>query len=85
MAQVRAEMSRLASVEQSMRTHPLPSADVIDRIERELSKLPCIGELAAWDRVYSFGLDKQRRVDDALYGSEADAAREATSLIHSRR
>jgi hypothetical protein len=44
----------------SDRVYPLPTAAVIDRLERRLEQEPCIGSLDRWYRRYTNGGDEER-------------------------
>ena len=44
--------------------HRRPSASLIDAVEARIARHPCVGNLSRWERLYSFGLDDRREVDE---------------------
>ena len=59
-AELAREVGRLASIEECISTHPLPSAHIIDKLEAHLAKQPCVGRLDKWERTYFHGLTGDR-------------------------
>lgn len=48
-----------------IRQHRRPAAAVIDRIEERLARHPCVGDLARWQRLYSFEMSDRRGAEPA--------------------
>ena len=44
--------------------HRRPSAALVDAVEAKIAHDPCVGDLNKWERLYSFGLDDEREVDE---------------------
>ena len=43
---------------------PRPPARLIEEIEQEISLDPCVRSLDRWERLYTFALDEQQKVDE---------------------
>jgi hypothetical protein len=50
--------------------HRRPPASLIKAVEAQIARDPCVGDLGRWERLYSFGLDDRREVDETkvLFG-----------------
>lgn len=42
-----------------------PPASLIEAVEAKVAHDPCVGDLNKWERLYSFGLDDEREVDES--------------------
>lgn len=53
-----------------VRAHRKPPAGLIDAVEAQVANERCVGNLSRWERLYSFGLDDKREVDETkiLFG-----------------
>jgi hypothetical protein len=45
--------------------HRKPPANLIDAVEAQVARDPCVRNLDKWERLYSFGLDDRREVDES--------------------
>ncbi|QNN65247.1 hypothetical protein H9L12_00935 [Sphingomonas rhizophila] len=45
-------------------SHRKPSVELIDAVEAQVARDRCVGDLKRWERLYSFGLDDRREVDE---------------------
>ena len=44
--------------------HGKPSVGLVDALEAQIARDRCVGSLSRWERLYSFGLNDKREVDE---------------------
>ena len=44
--------------------HRKPPASLVDVVEAQVARDPCVKDLGQWERIYSFGLNDKREVDE---------------------